>query len=178
MAHLMVGSRFMVNFTNFTSCFSKTNLDACNPHLCSFAVFIYIYIYICIVILKYIDIDSDIVETWLKWTCCWKFHILSTSGIFRVMVHIYIYTYIYHVWFRCFSVVYPIWPNVWFFDNTYVWLLLHDLFCFPRFILCNDTYLGFKVPPGFCWLIQKIIYGNGPFMVDLPIKNGAFTYLC
>ena len=45
MAHLMVGSRFMVNFTNFTSCFSKTNLDACNPHLCSFAVFIYIYIH-------------------------------------------------------------------------------------------------------------------------------------
>ena len=31
----------------FTSsyCFSKTSLDACNPHLCSFAVFIYIYIH-------------------------------------------------------------------------------------------------------------------------------------
>ena len=32
----------------FTSsyCFSKTSLDACNPHLCSFAVFIYIYTYV------------------------------------------------------------------------------------------------------------------------------------
>ena len=173
MAHLMVGSRFMVNFTNFTSCFSKTNLDACNPHLCSFAVFIYIYIHM----YSHLEVHRH------RFRYCWnmtkmdmllKFHILSTSGIFRVMVH----PYVYHVWFRCFSVVYPIWPNVWFFDNTYVWLLLHDLFCFPRFILCNDTYLGFKVPPGFCWLIQKIIYGNGPFMVDLPIKNGAFTYLC
>ena len=78
-------------------CLQSSSLQLCRLH---------IYIHICIVILKYIDIDSDIVETWLKWTCCWNsiFYLLQgSSGWWYIYIYIHTYTMFDFVVFRWFT---------------------------------------------------------------------------